>query len=33
VKGFIAEPAAINGARDISSCGGWRAFMAEKAAV
>jgi allophanate hydrolase len=33
VKGFIVEPAAINGARDISSFGGWRAFMAEKAAV
>ena len=32
-KGFIVEPAAINGARDISSFGGWRAFMAEKAAV
>ena len=33
VKGFIVEPAAINGARDISSFGGWRAFMAEKVAV
>ena len=33
VKGFIVEPAAINGARDISAFGGWRAFMAEKAAV
>jgi allophanate hydrolase len=33
VKGFIVEPAAINGARDISSFGGWRAFMAEKAVV
>jgi allophanate hydrolase len=31
VKGFIVEPAAIHGARDISSYGGWRAFMAEKA--
>jgi allophanate hydrolase len=30
VKGFIVEPAAVNGARDISSFGGWRAFMAEK---
>ncbi|MGY3605791.1 MULTISPECIES: allophanate hydrolase [unclassified Bradyrhizobium] len=29
VKGFIVEPAAINGARDISAFGGWRAFMAE----
>jgi allophanate hydrolase len=33
VKGFIVEPAAISGARDISGFGGWRAFMAEKAAV
>lgn len=33
VKGFIVEPAAITGARDISSYGGWRAFMTEKAAV
>ena len=33
VKGFMVEPAAINGARDISAFGGWRAFMAEKAAV
>jgi allophanate hydrolase len=29
VKGFIVEPAAVNGARDISSFGGWRAYMAE----
>ena len=28
-KGFLVEPAAINGARDISAFGGWRAFMAE----
>jgi allophanate hydrolase len=33
VKGFVVEPAAINGARDISSFGGWRAFTAEKAVV
>jgi allophanate hydrolase len=33
VKGFIVEPADIDGARDISSFGGWRAFMAEKVAV
>jgi allophanate hydrolase len=33
VKGFIVEPADIDGARDISSLGGWRAFMAEKVAV
>jgi allophanate hydrolase len=30
VKGFIVEPAAINGARDISAFGGWRAFVAER---
>jgi len=33
VKGFIVEAAGIVGARDISSFGGWRAYMAEKAAV
>jgi allophanate hydrolase len=33
VKGFIVEAADISGARDISTFGGWRAFMAEKAAV
>ena len=32
VKGFIVEPAAVNGARDISAFNGWRAFMAEAAA-
>ena len=32
VKGFLVEPAAIDGARDISAFGGWRAFMAQKAA-
>jgi allophanate hydrolase len=32
VKGFLVEPAAIEGARDISAFGGWRAFMAEAAA-
>jgi allophanate hydrolase len=32
VKGFLVEPAAIDGARDISAFGGWRAFMAEAAA-
>ncbi|WP_038384942.1 allophanate hydrolase [Bradyrhizobium elkanii] len=30
-KGFIVEPAAIHGATDISTYGGWRAFMAERA--
>jgi allophanate hydrolase len=29
VKGFLVEPAAINGARDISAFGGWRAFVTE----
>ena len=33
VKGFLVEPLATNSARDISSFGGWRAFMAEKAVV
>ena len=33
VKGFIVEPAAIDGARDISAFNGWRAFVAEAAAV
>jgi allophanate hydrolase len=33
VKGFLVEPAAIAGARDISAFGGWRAFMAEAAAT
>ena len=33
VKGFIVEAADVGGARDISSFGGWRAFMAEKIAV
>ena len=33
VKGFLVEPAAIDGARDISAFGGWRAFMAEKCGV
>lgn len=32
VKGFLVEPAAIDGARDISSFGGWRAFVARQAA-
>jgi allophanate hydrolase len=29
VKGFIVEPAAIDGARDISAFRGWRTFVAE----
>jgi allophanate hydrolase len=32
VKGFLVEPAAVGGARDISSFGGWRAFVAKQAA-
>jgi allophanate hydrolase len=28
IKGFLVEPEALNGARDITSFGGWRAFMA-----
>jgi allophanate hydrolase len=32
VKGFIVEPAAVGGARDISSYGGWRAFVTKQAA-
>ena len=33
VKGFIVEPADIGAARDITSFGGWRAFVAQKVAV
>jgi len=32
VKGFVAEPRAVAGARDISQFGGWRAFIAAGAA-
>jgi allophanate hydrolase len=32
VKGFIVEAAALEGARDISSFGGWRAYMAQAGA-
>lgn len=31
VKGFLVEPAALDGARDISHFGGWRAYMADLA--
>ncbi|WP_022721972.1 allophanate hydrolase [Rhodopseudomonas sp. B29] len=31
VKGFLVEPAALEGARDISHFGGWRAYMADLA--
>ena len=30
IKGFLVEPAAVKGARDISEFGGWRAFMTQK---
>ncbi|MEL0167915.1 MAG: allophanate hydrolase [Pseudomonadaceae bacterium] len=33
VKGFICEPAALTGARDITSFGGWRAFIAAQNAA
>ena len=33
VKGFIVESAALDGARDISSFGGWRAYRAETTAA
>jgi allophanate hydrolase len=29
VKGFLVEPEAVNGARDISSFGGWRNYIAQ----
>ncbi len=28
IKGFVAEPRAMDGAKDITELGGWRAFMA-----
>ena len=30
VKGFVAEPRALTGAEDITSLGGWRAYIAQK---
>jgi len=30
VHGFLVESAALEGARDISSFGGWRAFLAQR---
>ncbi len=30
VKGFVAEPRALEGATDVTSFGGWRAYMASK---
>ena len=32
VKGFLVEAEAVADARDISSFGGWRAFMAQETA-
>ncbi len=31
VKGFVAEPRALEGARDITAYGGWRAYIASQA--
>ena len=31
VKGFVAEPRALDGAADITALGGWRAYMASRA--
>ncbi|MDE2403132.1 MAG: allophanate hydrolase [Sphingomonadales bacterium] len=31
VKGFVAEPRALDGAQDITALGGWRAFVAQHA--
>ena len=33
VKGFVAEPRALNGAEDITALGGWRAYIAHQAAT
>jgi allophanate hydrolase len=30
VKGFVAEPRALSGARDITALGGWRAYIAQQ---
>jgi allophanate hydrolase len=32
VKGFVAEPRALSNAQDITALGGWRAYMASRAA-
>jgi allophanate hydrolase len=32
VKGFVAEPRALDGAEDITALGGWRAYIARQAA-
>jgi allophanate hydrolase len=31
VKGFVAEPRALDGAEDITDLGGWRAYIARQA--
>ncbi|MGD9696977.1 MAG: allophanate hydrolase [Thermoleophilia bacterium] len=33
VKGFVCEPFAVEGARDISGFGGWRAYLGSQASV
>ena len=33
VKGFVAEPRALDGAEDITALGGWRAYVASRAAA
>ena len=33
VKGFVAEPRALDGAEDITHLGGWRAYIAREAAI
>jgi allophanate hydrolase len=33
VKGFVSEPRATIGARDITDLGGWRGYMAKEAGV
>jgi allophanate hydrolase len=33
VKGFVAEPRALDGAEDITALGGWRAYMASRTAT
>ncbi|MDP3175253.1 MAG: allophanate hydrolase, partial [Phenylobacterium sp.] len=31
VKGFVAEPRALDGAADVTTFGGWRAYVADRA--
>ena len=33
VKGFLCEAAAVEGAEDISACGGWRGYLARASAT